>query len=371
LAGLYDLAADAELVGPRILSDRQYRDSPILSYRYGGFISARRLNPDGTHTLCLVSPTGEHVPDERRPYYRLPEWVDDPFEATPPAATATRFLLADRYLIDEARGFSNSGGIYYGTDTLTGGRIVIKEARPFTNCFQVGERSWDAAYLLAREYEVLNRLMILSFVPRPIELVSAGGHSFLVEERVEAVTARQFWASNEMILSPYIRRPGRVESWMRVFRQVARTLIEMITTLHVHGVLAGDLSPDNVLIDPNSYAMWLIDFESSVTMDDEAEVLRYAAAWGTPGFLHPLRSSRDRPLPQDDFYAAGMILFSALAPVAPLQLLNPTAAALFLDKFTSLGLPATVRDVLHGLWTGDVALAVSALAPSSPAVAGP
>jgi hypothetical protein len=58
---LYQRTRDTAMEGPYILSDRRYRDSRVLFYRYGGFRPLHRLNIDGTKSMLLVPPEGERV----------------------------------------------------------------------------------------------------------------------------------------------------------------------------------------------------------------------------------------------------------------------------------------------------------------------
>ncbi len=349
---LYQHTRDEAVAGPYILSDRRYKDSKLIFYRYGGFLPPHRLNVDGTQASFLVSPTGEYVADQRLPYFHLPDWVEDPFGVPPEGEPEENTLLNGRYRIEGVFNFSNAGGVYFGTDTATGQSVIIKEARPYTNCWSVGERFWDAVYLLNREYEVLRRLEGLDFVPAPVDLFQVWEHTFLVEERVEGLTLNAYWAQEDAILAPYIRRAGSIERFVPKFKQVAEALIRMVKAVHERGVLLGDLSPRNILINAETLQMWFIDFESAAVANDEAEVLAYAAEWGTAGFIHPARSSRQELLAEDDLYAVAMTLYGSVVPVNNMFVLNPSAQDLFLDKFIALGVPVEVKAVITSLLRG-------------------
>ena len=63
----------------------------------------------------LLSPEGQQVPDQRRPFFIVPEWTKDPFEAAePPAEPPTQEQIAaeggillkeGRYLVKSVLGF--------------------------------------------------------------------------------------------------------------------------------------------------------------------------------------------------------------------------------------------------------------------------
>ncbi|MEX2566251.1 MAG: class III lanthionine synthetase LanKC [Cyclobacteriaceae bacterium] len=353
LEELYLITRTRNFKGPYILSDRRYKNSHILYYRYGGFHPPSQLNIDGTKTSFLVSPDGEFIPDQRLPFFKLPPWVNDPFVNGEPVEMSKDNKLNDRYVIEGTFGFSNSGGVYYGVDTLTGQQIVIKEARPYTNCWKVNNTYWDALYLLEREFEILKHLQNSKFIPNPIELFSEGGHLFLVEERVNGSRLDSFWAQDDLILAPYIRRKGTVDRFIKKFKLIAKLLIQLVSEIHRMGVIIGDLSSRNILIDTDSYNIWLIDFESAILQNEvDSDIIEYASRWGTEGFTNPERQKRQKLLQSDDFYSLGMILYNAVVPANNMFSLNPGAKTQLLDEFVKLGLPREVNDIITKLLSG-------------------
>src|SRR5206468_12918284 len=74
------LEADlAGVSGPFVLTDRRFGTSECVSYRYGGFRSRARVNSDGAEVHFMVGPDGTEIEDERRPEFRLPAGMSDPF----------------------------------------------------------------------------------------------------------------------------------------------------------------------------------------------------------------------------------------------------------------------------------------------------
>lgn len=98
--------------GPYILNDKSWKDSNIY-YRYGAFKNI--YNERGE--LCIKDENGNLIPDNRQPYYKIPEFVSD-FD---------QYLDSKNNLLDtqdvsnfndyEFQGvlrFNNGGGIYTG-----------------------------------------------------------------------------------------------------------------------------------------------------------------------------------------------------------------------------------------------------------------
>ncbi len=371
LEDLYRLTGDRALSGPYILSDRRYRDSRVLHYRYGGFRPIRRLRADGTTSLHLIAPDGGFVDDERLPYYRLPPWVSEPFAMVAPDPEADADVrLAGRYRIDGALYYSNSGGVYEGIDDVTGTPVVIKEARPGTNCWRVGDRVRDAPYFLQREYSTLRHLRGVPGIPAAIDLFDEWEHRFLVEGRAAGITLESYFAQEDRIIAPYIHRPGRLEPFVTSFAAVALELIKLLTAVHRRGIVLGDLSPRNIMINPADQSISLIDFESAIAIHGEADLRDHAQVWATPGFLDEARVLENRdPRPQDDIFALGRVLLSLLVPINQFLALKPGSQHEFVNAMVDHGLPPEIPGVLADLEVGNAESAVTRL--SGLAAGGP
>lgn len=359
---LHSVTVPLQLDGPYILSDRRYKDSRILYYRFGGFTPIYQLAVDGQKKTCMQMSDGRLLADVRQPYFVLPDNVSDPFSADQPQAGATEeVLLAGRYAVDGVLNFSNSGGVYRGTDARTGRPIVIKEARPLTNLWFEEDAPQDAVAILKREYDVLDRLALTGVAPRPLDLFRDWEHTFLVEEYVSELTLDEFWARPRVLLAPYIHRAGRLQTFLNSFFPIALRLMEMIRKVHACGVLMGDLSTRNVMIDDRTLRMWFIDFESAAAPGDNPERVQYATRWRTLGFSRADRASRSELEPADDFYALGMILLNAIIPINPFLELHPPAKERFTALMSDMGLPDGVWDAIEALTAGDWAQAKAIL----------
>ncbi|MGQ0640966.1 MAG: class III lanthionine synthetase LanKC N-terminal domain-containing protein, partial [Gemmatimonadaceae bacterium] len=112
--------------GPYILSDRRYRSSKVVHYRYGGMALLRELNVRGEFAAVIHGTDGGTVSDERQAFFRLPPGLNDPFADAPnDNPTGGENVLKDgRYLIESAISFSMTGGVYVATDQSNGAKVI-------------------------------------------------------------------------------------------------------------------------------------------------------------------------------------------------------------------------------------------------------
>ncbi|MDQ6770890.1 MAG: serine/threonine-protein kinase [Gemmatimonadota bacterium] len=350
--------------GPYILSDRRYKDSKVVFYRYGGFVQRRRLIADGTTKLVIAGAGGTIIDDDRTPFFSLPEGIEDPFPAADEMTDSGVLpLLQNRFQIIDALAFSNSGGVYTAIDGESEETVIVKEARPYTHSWSDGLVSFDAISLLQREYNTLDYLRDLLVFPRPIALFQEWEHWFLVQEFVSGEALRTYRARDDVILMAHIYEPDKVASFGRIFRTIGQQLIEIIKSVHARGFILGDISPNNILIDPSDLSVRFIDLESAFRCDEPPAFAAFARLWRTPGFRELARFERGDVLaPADDWFALAMLLHGLVIPIEGLVELYPDAAPRFLRRFVNIGLPQFVETAIANLLAGDVEAARQALA---------
>lgn len=164
IAELYEKLKSYE--GPYILSDKRYKDCKVLYYRYGGITLERGMSYTGEFLPFIRDPKRKQVADSRNPYFSPPSWVQDPFPDINPIdqESEEQPLLNNRFQIETAVGFSNTGGVYKALDTVTGSLVILKEARSNAG---FDTRGNDAVSLLKKEYRLLNKLKALNIAPNP------------------------------------------------------------------------------------------------------------------------------------------------------------------------------------------------------------
>jgi hypothetical protein len=352
--------------GPYILSDRRVPGSRVVFYRYGQHAASEGVDVKGHRRQEIRAPTGEGVSDDRRGYFYLPEWVDDPYGSRPVRVVETdapKVTLNGRFEVEGVLRYSNAGGIYRARDLESGETVVVREARP-----NVGwvDRKTDAVALLQNEARVLQRMQGTGLAPRYVELFQAWEHHFLAQEQVEGAVLR------DHILSRYFRYRS-VASPRRLFwrfRRLIAQLTDGIEAFHARGIVLRDVSSGNVLVRRDG-SLCFIDFEFSW----QQETADAVAHIHTPGFGSPAQLAGETPTPADDFYALGAIIVEFCSLMANGLTLNADGVIATAEMMADeVGLPRDLLAIARGLldpdpvarWSGsDVLRALDAIPASA------
>ncbi|WP_405791507.1 class III lanthionine synthetase LanKC [Streptomyces sp. NBC_00029] len=320
--------------GPYVLTDRRFRDSRTVHYRYGSFGARSRLRADGTREGVVRDGSGREVADLRLPAFQLPPGITDPFVEHEEQPHAGPILIRD-YEVTRAVRLSNAGGAYQARDRRTGRTVFVKEARAHNGLVFDGT---DAQQRLRHEYRVLRELHAAApgVGPEPLDHFTEWEHDFLVTEYV-AGQPLVGWLSRSSPLARADRTAESVAAYYEACRRLLASLDSSLERLHSAGYRFGDLSPGNVLVTPSGGAR-LVDFEAASALSAAP------SAMGTPGFAPPpglLRADTD-PLLQDR-YGMSAVALACLAPFNETAAHAPANLVLLRRDLADLAPP-------HDLW---------------------
>jgi tRNA A-37 threonylcarbamoyl transferase component Bud32 len=294
--------------GPYILSDLRWGSGPLY-VRYGGFAERHCLSEKGALVLAIEDPTGQLIPDQREPTFKLPSWVTLPDFLVPHLTARNSMTIADLpYRIEGPLHFSNGGGVYIAQDLRTGEQVILKEARPYAGLAADGA---DAVTRLQRERAILERLAGLDVVPGLRDYFTLGEHHFLVQDFIDGQPLHTLFGYRYPLM---VRRTDEKEvaeytEWaLSIHRETERA----ITALHERGVIFGDLHPFNIMVRPDNRVV-LIDFEVAVDVHEGGR-----PTLGNPAFAAPL----DRIGFDIDRYALACLRLSLFLPITHLLRLD-------------------------------------------------
>ena len=286
--------------GPAILTDVRWRSGPLF-VRYGGFKPYTIGDSQGRLVPAIHAPSGDLVPDDRRPGFHPPNWVTIPkFLQSAISARNAGMMVDFPYAITAALHFSNGGGVYKGVDS-NGHNVILKEARPYAGLDESGA---SATSRVIQEAEVLRTLAGIEGIPNCIELRHGYEHLFLVREFIDGTTLGELLLQRNPVINP--DSPLTHAAFTHFVLDVCAQLRTIVEHMHERGVVYADLHPGNVLVLGDGRLM-LIDFESCSRVADNAE-----QKIGVPGFRAPYGCAG----PSVDEYALNVLLLASFFPLA-------------------------------------------------------
>lgn len=240
--------------GIYILSDRPYKDSSLLFYRFGLFQDTTSVYQNGIPTLTTLE--GETWKDYPKPYFDLPTWIND---IQPPQEKITNSYLGKHYKAIATIHQSGGGNVYLGKKQENQQNIILKESRPYILSFYNIEKG----ELREKEYELSLRLKKLNVrqVPFPIEAVNEWINSYYIYSYVAGESLTDFCKGYGV--NAYSRQHKTKN--LRLFNQFIRVvnlLIETVSYFHSKQLILNDIHPENFIVDKNQ-KLYFIDLENS------------------------------------------------------------------------------------------------------------
>ncbi|MER7689749.1 class III lanthionine synthetase LanKC [Streptomyces sp. NPDC097610] len=300
--------------GPYILTDLRWHDGPLY-VRYGAFARMYVVDERGSLVPAVRDDSGTLVPDRRAPSFQVPEWVALPAFLEPHLAARNTTTVGELpYRIEKALHFSNGGGVYAGTDTRDGRKVVLKEGRPHAGLASDGA---DAIARLEREKRALEAVAGTGVVPEVRDWFTLGDHRFLVMDFVAGRPLNSFFAERHPLLSPD-PDPQAVAAYTAWAVSIHRAVECAVEKVHARGIVFNDLHVFNIMVAPDEGSVFLIDFEAAAPAEENG---RQVVAH--PGFFAP----PDRRGADVDRYALACLRLALFLPVTTLLVVDRGKAA--------------------------------------------
>jgi PAS domain S-box-containing protein len=185
--------------------------------------------------------------------------------------------------------------VYRATRDSDGARVVLK-----TLVDGAG-----ASGSLRREFDLI-RSLDLEGVARAIELVTAGDREILLLEDAGSVRLRTLIPAGGLDLGSFLR--------------LGIQLAEIVRGLHQRKLIHKDINPDNILVDPDTGRLALIDFSIASRTPAEHQDPRHPSVLdGTIAYLSPEQTGRmNRDIDyRTDLYSLGVTFYQMLTGRLP------------------------------------------------------
>ena len=268
--------------GPYILSDRPYKDSEVIYYRYGEILPIKINDEYGTVTTKMIDKERKLIVDSRKPFFVLPHGICDCVHIYNQSTdTKKESVLLKKYKIIKALHFSSQGGVYLAED-CNEKKYIIKEARKYTG---IDGNGIYATERIKKEYRIL-KLLEGKASPEVYEIFNEMGNIYIVEEYIYGEDLTKFPYKNSAMISN-----TKEQNFTLKVERIFSNCLKKMKLIHDKGIIINDISQGNIIYNEEKDEIKFIDFEVAQT-----EIDINAGALTTPGFSTGEMSSKYQDL---------------------------------------------------------------------------
>jgi predicted ATPase len=229
-----------------------------------------------------------------------------------PANTMTLSTPTSPQSFPEVLGYRLSEQLYLGSRTTVYRAVQTATQQPVVIKVLLRDYPTFGELVQFRNQYTITKNLPISGIVRPLSLESVGSSYVLVMED---------WGG--MALSKYIQQQALD---LTTVLAIALQLSEILHELGQHQVVHKDIKPANILIQPESKQVKLIDFSIASLLPKETQEIQSANTLeGTLAYLAPEQTGRmNRGIDyRTDFYALGVTLYQVLSGKLPFESEDP------------------------------------------------
>ncbi len=194
--------------------------------------------------------------------------------------------------------------VYCGLNTINQQPVVIKVLNKEYPTF--------SELLQFRHQYTITKNLNLSGIVKPLSLEKYGNGYALIMEDIGAVSLKTYLSNKKLSLQNFL--------------ELAISIVEILEDLYHHQIIHKDIKPSNIVINPDTGDVKIIDFSISTLLPRETqEIINPNVLEGTLAYMSPEQTGRmNRGIDyRSDFYSLGITFYELLTGKLPFSSTEP------------------------------------------------
>ena len=165
---------------------------------------------------------------------------------------------------------------------------------------------------LQYEYTLLKALEQVAGVVKAFDLIHHEQSLILILEYLDSISLKEYVKNHELSLENFFI--------------IAIKIIDILAEIHAHHIIHKDINPSNILINPKTLEIKIIDFSIASQLSEEIkDAAPPITLEGTLSYIAPEQTGRmNRPIDyRSDYYSLGVTLYELLAKKLPFPSNDP------------------------------------------------
>ncbi len=206
--------------------------------------------------------------------------------------------FSSRYKLDSKLGSGGMGAVYRAYDSVLRKNVAVKLLLPSLNQNMAVRFQQEAK--TAAKLDHRNIIRVLDFGQ------TDKGEFYLIMEYLKGQTLE------DMVKS---KGPLDVDSALPIFEQICMGMQHA----HSHGVLHRDVKPSNIMVDPESMHVTIVDFGVAKFLSEDMSMTGKGKPLGSPAYMSPEQAQGQGVDVRSDIYSMGCLMYMTLVGNPPLH----------------------------------------------------